>query len=152
MTKYARIVDSVAVEILVPPEGFTLEECVHADIAVLFVEVPDNITVNSTIDSKGKWEIAEPAPEQPAPITYPVVTLATFRNLFTPAEERAIKKLVADEPDGDIAIWWSRLFDSNGLRDVDLNLASIQGALQGLVELGAIERPRVAEILTGQVK
>lgn len=152
MTKYARIVESVAIEILVPPEGFNLADSVTAPVAELFTEVPDNVTVNSTIDSKGKWTIAEPAPEQPAPITYPVVTPATFRNLFTPAEERAIKKLVADEPGGDIAIWWSRIFDSNGLRDVDLNLASIQGALQGLVELGAIEQPRVAEILTGQVK
>lgn len=152
MSNYARIENLVAVEILVLQEGFTIEESIHPSLVDLFTGVPDNVTVGSTVTKAGKWTIAEPAPVTTVSASYPVVTTATFRNLFTPAEERAIKKLVADEPDGDIAIWWSRLFDSNGLRDVDLNLASIQGALQGLVELGAIEQPRVAEILTGQVK
>lgn len=152
MKKYAIVVDGIAQEVFTPLEGFTIEQSFREETVKLFEEVPSAVTAGSTRDTKGKWTIATPEPEPTPVVLYPVVTPATFRNLFTPAEERAIKKLVADEPDGDIAIWWSRLFDSTGLRDVDLNLASIQNALQGLVQLGAIESERVAEILTGEAK
>jgi hypothetical protein len=73
-----------------------------------------------------------------------------FRNLFTPAEERAAKKLATDNPDTDLAVWWSRLFDSSSLRTVDLSLPSVQGALANLVELEVLTEDRMAAILTGK--
>ena len=55
--KYARIIDSVAVEIFEPQEGFTLAESFHPDIAIFFTEVPDEVTANSTKNEDGTWNI-----------------------------------------------------------------------------------------------
>jgi hypothetical protein len=55
--KYARIIDNVAVETFVPQDGFTLVDSFHPDIAVLFTEVPNEITVNSTKNEDGTWNI-----------------------------------------------------------------------------------------------
>lgn len=40
MTQYARIVDNKVIELFNEPEGFTIDQCFHADIAAQFVEVP----------------------------------------------------------------------------------------------------------------
>jgi hypothetical protein len=55
--KYARMIDNVAVETFVPQEGFTLDDSFHPDIAILFIEVPDEITANSTKNEDGTWNI-----------------------------------------------------------------------------------------------
>lgn len=89
----------------------------------------------------------------------PEVSPDTFKMLFTPAEENAIKKFVNGDPaadppidvNEDIATWWGRLA-SPTLKTVDLSLASVRGALEGLVALGALGAGRVAEILTGKLR
>ncbi|MFL9922616.1 hypothetical protein PQR75_46900 [Paraburkholderia fungorum] len=48
MTTYARIQNSVAVEVFVPPDGLTIHECFYPLIAARFIEVPDGTVVNST--------------------------------------------------------------------------------------------------------
>ena len=55
--KYARIIDNVAIETFVPQEGFTIQESFHPDIASQFVEVPDEVTANSTKNPDGTWDI-----------------------------------------------------------------------------------------------
>lgn len=52
--KYARIVDAVAVEIFVPPDGVAIDECFHPDLAKAFKEVPEDTAVNAVWDGK-KW-------------------------------------------------------------------------------------------------
>jgi hypothetical protein len=54
MTTYARIQNNVAVEIFVPPDGFTLNQCFHPEVAVLFVGAPDGTVVGSTLEN-GAW-------------------------------------------------------------------------------------------------
>lgn len=149
--KYARIENGIAIEIFTPQEGFTLEESMHPDFAVLFEVVPDNITVNSTIDSKGKWTITpviEPEPIVPI-ITYPVVSSMTFQMLFTSKERIAIKTAVKTDP--IIEDWWS-IVTNPQLTEVDLGLTSAQEALAYLVSLSIITEDREKEILTGKVQ
>lgn len=54
MTTYARIQNNVAVEIFVPPNGFTINQCFHPDIAVLFAVVPGGTVVGSVF-ANGAW-------------------------------------------------------------------------------------------------
>ena len=149
MTKYAHIVDSVAVEILVPPEGFALSDCVHADIAALFTEVPNDVTPNSKVNSKGVWTIAV-VPEPQVPLaTYPVVTPMTFKMLFTSTERIAIKRSVAT--DDVIDDWWGIINDPN-LTEINLGLKSAQDGLDYLISVGILAPERKVEILSGIVK
>lgn len=149
MTKYARIVGSVAVELLTPPDGFVLADCVHESIAPLFTEVPDNVTVNSTVASGGKWTIAAiPGPEVPV-VTYPVVTPMTFQMLLTSSERIAIKAAAKTDP--VIEDWWS-IATNPQLTEVDLGLTSVHEALGYLVQQGMLTEDRKSEILIAKVK
>ena len=68
--KYARISsDNLVIEIFVPPAGVSIAECFTAEVAVQFVEVPDNVEQNWTKQSNGTF-IAPPLPSgiDPAPI------------------------------------------------------------------------------------
>lgn len=65
MAKMARIVDGVVGDVIVPVEGFTLEQCFHRDLLAQYVNVVE--------DAEPGWAEAdavipepEPAPE-PAP-------------------------------------------------------------------------------------
>jgi len=149
MTKYAIIQSSVAVEIFTPQEGFTLEESWPPEHAVLFSEVPDEVTPNSVIDDKGKWTIAQIAPPVPDPVLYQKVTPMTFQMLFTSSERIAIKKAVPTDP--VIEDWWS-LVTNPQLTEVDLNLSSVHEALDYLVTLKIISNERKLEILSVHVK
>lgn len=46
--KIARITDSVVVEFLVAPNGFSLNQCFHPDILAHCVEVPDDTLIGDT--------------------------------------------------------------------------------------------------------
>jgi hypothetical protein len=54
MTKYARVVDNVAVEIFVPPQGVSIDECFHPEVVKMFKAVPDATAVNAVKDGT-KW-------------------------------------------------------------------------------------------------
>ncbi len=60
MAKFARVVDGVAVEVFIPPEGVKIEDCFHESIVKQFVECPNEVTANSTVSAKGKWTINVP--------------------------------------------------------------------------------------------
>lgn len=66
--KYARIIDNHAVEVFTPMEGFTLQDSFHPDIAMQFVEVPEEVTAGSTKNEDNTWAIfiaPEPRSLQP---------------------------------------------------------------------------------------
>jgi hypothetical protein len=149
MTKYARILDGVVLEVFTPPEGSALADCFHKDLAGQFHEVAETVVSGSVLGDGGQW-IAPVITEPEVIVTYPVVTPDTFRMLFTPAEEIEVKKAIANAPDSELAIWWSRLFDGKAQMEVDLNLKSVQGALALLVTLGILTPERPAEMLTGK--
>lgn len=149
MTNYARIEDKIVVEIFTVQEGFTFEESIHPDLAPLFTEVPDNVTVNSTIDSKGKWTIAPTLESAPVKIVYPEVTPMEFQMLFTSSERISIKKLTQTDP--VIEDWWS-IATNPLLKTVDLNLNSVQETLSYLTQINVLTEERKQEVLSAKVK
>lgn len=60
MAKAAKFVDGVVVDLLVPVEGFTLEECFHPDLLAQYELVEDDVYLGYPLT-------AEPAPEPETP-------------------------------------------------------------------------------------
>jgi hypothetical protein len=48
--KYARIVNKKIVEICVPVEGFTIEQCFHAELVAQMVACSDDVKPNWVFD------------------------------------------------------------------------------------------------------
>jgi hypothetical protein len=59
MQKYARLIAGEVVELMIPPEGFTIADCFVKQIADQFIKCPANITVGSTLSNTGKWVVKE---------------------------------------------------------------------------------------------
>jgi len=53
--KYARIIDGMVHEVVVPPAGITIDQMFHPSLVGGFVEVPDYVEVRWTINSQGVW-------------------------------------------------------------------------------------------------
>lgn len=53
MTKMARIVDGVVVDVLVPLEGFTIEECFHPDLLAQYIPVTDDVQAGWILTEEG---------------------------------------------------------------------------------------------------
>lgn len=150
MTKFARIIDSTAVEVFEPIKGFELADCFHPDAAALFELVPDAVVVGSLVDGKGKWTIAEPSPP-PAPvetIELLQVSPVEFKLLFTSAERVAIKLARAADP---ILDDFFEIVEDPRLTLVNLRLRSTQEAIGYLQAKNYITADRKTEILTGQI-
>lgn len=61
MAKMARIIDGVVADVIVPVEGFTLEQCFHRDLLAQYVNVVE--------DAEPGWAEADAViPEPPAPV------------------------------------------------------------------------------------
>jgi hypothetical protein len=61
MTKMARITDGVVGDVIVPLEGFSIEECFHPDVLALYVTVADDVQPGWIVTEDG---IVDPnAPE-----------------------------------------------------------------------------------------
>lgn len=144
MSKQARIVDSVAVDVVTgdPAEFF------HPDIAKDFVPVPDQVESGWSVTA-GKWSAPAPVePVAPAPI-YPKVSPVEFKLLFTGPERAAIKAARATDP---IIDDFYGIVEDPRLTFVDLGLQSVQDALSYMVSTGLLTAERRAEILKGIVK
>ena len=114
-------------------------------------EVPDTMQVDAG------WTVAvidgAPVFTAPAPVL-PTVDIPTFMNLFTLDEQMAIE----GSTDPRVITMWKRFSDPR-VQSVNLNLASIQGALEYLsiaMQLPAVTPPapyilpaRIAQINTG---
>ena len=72
--KYARIVNKTVVEILVPVEGFTFEQCFHIDIADKCIPVGDEVTTGWTEDEEGILVAPMPAPIVIETVIEPIVS------------------------------------------------------------------------------
>lgn len=143
--KYAKIENKTVVELLTLQGGFTLEESVHESIVPLFSPVPDDVTVNSRLNSKGVWTIAA-IPDEPLDVFYPKLSRTSFRLLFTLDERVGILQ----KSKGDIKVldWWETSTDPS-LPDIDMALKSTQDGLQYLIEQGLLTEERKRDILTG---
>jgi len=150
MSKQARIVNSIAVDVVIgdPSEFF------HPDIAKDFVPVPDKVE-KGWIKTGTSWN-APIDPESVAPVvTYPKIGPIHFQMLFTPLETVAADELKAT--DKVLASFW-KLVDDVRTDTIDLNLISVQNAIEYTliaVKTSGVDidvSVRKAEILTGILK
>jgi len=72
--KMARIIDGVVNTVIVPIDGFTIEECFHPDVLALYAPVADDVqpgwivTEDGIVDPDAPEPEAEPeAPAEEAP-------------------------------------------------------------------------------------
>lgn len=142
MTMYAWIENDIIRDIC---EG-NPSECYHPDVAQFYsVEVPDDA-------SRGDgWVdgalVKAPVVEVPAPVpTPPIVSVTTFKMLFTSAERIAISSARASNP--VIEDFYSILDDVRTV-EVNLSLQSVQDMLGYLVAESLLTEERKAAILTG---
>ncbi|MFM0141719.1 hypothetical protein [Paraburkholderia sp. RL18-085-BIA-A] len=174
MTTYARIKNNTAVEVFVPPAGFTLADCFHADVAPLFAEVPDGTEAGATTaDNRKTWTNPPIQPASaPAPTVYDLLTPTQFYLAFTSKERQMIKALASDSgipstsslnptpgtaipKDADIEEFWATFqIALTGGAHIDPNLASTQESLGYLASPTAptpvvITAARIPQILAG---
>lgn len=150
MSKYARVLNGVAVEIFTPPANTLISDCFCPEIVNQFIACPVSVVVGSVVDSNGKWAIiAESVPEPVAP-TYPKVDPITFQLLFTAQERVDADALRTSDP--YIKDFW-KLLDDPRTATIDLNLESVRGAVEYTLTKLSVDVPvRLAEILTGVPK
>ena len=142
MSNFARIIDSVAVDVSTDPEN-----SFHPDIAAQFEPVPDNVK-QGWVRTDGKWAAPAPAPQpepEPGP-TYPKVTPVQFKLLFTSPERVAIKAARATDPVVD-DLW--ELVEDPRMTEVDFGLKSVRDSIEYLATAGLIAPERVGEIIIG---
>lgn len=107
--------------------------------------------VNGTIQLKANWESLLPTEPTPPP---PKISPIAYKMLWTIQERVGLKAMRNTDPVIDDLM---QLVDDPRMTTVDLNLQSVQGAIQyclgKLAEAGIIEQAQVqsrfAEILTG---
>ncbi len=73
MLNYARIVNATIVELFTPPDGFTIDDCFHPDVASTFVVIPDGIDPAPGWTYDGTF--APPLPPAPPTIQQQAATL-----------------------------------------------------------------------------
>jgi len=126
-------------------------ELYHPDVAVFYdTDVPANAeNGDGWVDGKlVKPELPAPVDPPAATTTYPKVSPIRFMMLFTSTERIFIRAAVATDP--VIADWWSIVNDPR-LTEVDMGLASVQGALDYLTSESLLAEGRKDQILTGVV-
>lgn len=132
MTTYARVIDNTAIEVFTPPDGFTIDDCFHPDVAALFEVVPDSVTPNS-VRNGGVWTIhmpadaAPPKPGDPTFTDYPEVSPVEFKLLFTSMERIAIKAARSNDPVIDD---FMSIVEDPRLKALDLKLDSNKQAIE----------------------
>lgn len=68
--KYSILTNSVATEVLTVPDGFTIQDCVHASLVGNYLSVPDDVEVGSILGTDGAWSphvppvYPDPTPEE----------------------------------------------------------------------------------------
>jgi len=65
--KMARITDGVVGDVIVPIDGFTIEECFHPDVLALYVTVADDVQPGWVMTEDGIVDPDAPEPEPEAP-------------------------------------------------------------------------------------
>ena len=85
MTKMARIIDGIVGDVIIPIEGFTIEECFHPDVLAQYSPVADDVQPGWIVTENGIVDPDAPEPEVPA-------------EEEAPAEEAPAEEAPAEEP------------------------------------------------------
>lgn len=145
MANFARIIDSVAIDVSNNPE-----EHFHPDIAAEFVSVPDTV--------KPGWRLVDEEWVAPEVLSVPEVVIEpkevdpiTFKLLFTSSERIAAKALRASDP--AIDDFWT-ILDDPRTRSVDMRIPSIQTIIEHTLTACNVENvaERKAQILQGIIQ
>ena len=147
MSKQARIVDNVAVDVVAgnPADFF------HPSIAVEFGPVPGEVEPGwQRNPDTGAWSAPTLVDLQPEPTAEaPKVSPVEFKLLFSAQERVAIKAARATDPVIDD---FFEIVEDPRLTHVNLGLQSTQDALAYLELKGLITDERRVQILAGQVQ
>ena len=150
MNTFVRKEKGTAIEVFTVPDGLTLTDCFHPDIAVLFSACPANVTIGSTVDELGAWTIA-PAQEQEAAVsvtsTVRHITPAAYFRRFTVSEEAAIR--TAAKANMELTVLLSRV---DSAKFVDLDEDEVAQGLAALVAAELLTAERAEAIRTAPVK
>lgn len=155
MSKFARIVNKVVLEVVVLQQESAISDYFHPDLARQFVPVPDAVEIGWIKGDANNWSAPVPQPAQPTVVVYPVVGVISFKMLFTQPE-----RIKSDELRGsskELDDFW-KLIDDPRTDAVNLNLESVQNAIEGTlmaVKAAGVEvdvQERKAAILSGVLK
>ena len=146
MSKQARIVNSVAVDVVIgdPAKFF------HPDIAKDFVPVPDEVQAGWQFVG-GQWQAPViPDPVVPVPVAPipPKVSPVEFKLLFTSPERIVIKAARATDP---VLADAYEILEDPRLTEVDLALQSNIDLIDYMVTLALVTPERAVVIKTGKI-
>ena len=65
--KYARIANSIVLEVFTPPEGFTLAECFVPQLVAQFQACPEHVESGWILEADGSFSEPPPIPERELP-------------------------------------------------------------------------------------
>lgn len=136
MTKFARIINNVAVDVSDDPKNHF-----HPDLAAEFKKVPNEVQPGWQLVDK-VWTEPKPAPEIIPP---KVVDPVNFKLLFTLNERAAINE--ARAKDAIINDFYSMIEDPR-MTSIDLNLQSNKDFIDYLIKKQLINEDRKKEILS----
>ena len=151
MSKYARIINNTAIDVVESDPRLLF----HPTIAADFISVPDEVKNNSKL-VEGVW-VAPPETPIPEPVQESIdppvsndikVSPPEFKLLFTVQERVAIKEARATNP---IVDDFYNIVEDPRLTHVNLSLQSTKDALLYLTSLGLITEDRRLIILSGTV-
>ena len=155
--KFARVIDRMAVDVVDGPPA----DYFHPDVAIDFVEVPDDVVVGSRLED-GVWFAPDAAPAAPAQVIQ--MAIIDFLRLFTGEELVGFNRLKKDvaalapadyaDPTKAALIGFEVfLTHYEALRAglIELNHPETIQGLGLLVPLGVLTEPRLQDVLAGRI-
>lgn len=127
MSSYARIINATVSDIITPPDGFALAQCIHASLVAQYTAIPDGIEVGATYDADtGTYTnpdttaVATPEADVAAQLAAAKATKLVEINA---AAQTALAALAAGYPDWEVSTWDQQLREAN-LVAADATLAN----------------------------
>lgn len=139
MQRFARIVDARVAEIIELPEGVSLSDRFHPDIAAVCTPCGADVAPG-WVQGEGGFA----APAAPVPVRRTRFSFLEFMDLFTDAEQLAIAG--AAMTDVATKLWYDRAV---GAQFIDLTDARLTGGLQAMVTAGLLTSGRRDRVLAG---
>ncbi|MGV6475027.1 hypothetical protein [Azotobacter vinelandii] len=157
MTKFARVIDDVALELWSDDgRGISVSAVFVPELAAQFMPVPDDVRPG-WMRVNGAWT-APDATDPLAPDYGTLVTVLAFRQRFSLAERQAIEMGSLDDPNGTAeeralaAALRVYQTDLAAATFVDLGATETRASVQQLAAFGLLADGRVEEILDTPVR
>jgi hypothetical protein len=139
--KYARIDQHTAIEVASQDPAILF----HPSVAAMFISVPNEVVVGSTVDDDGVWSPPVPGPEIPEPeplISMRELTPAEFILLFSASELIAIK--TSTNP--AVNLYWEMIYEKDRIKSINVQNPLLDQILGLFASEGLITPERQAEI------